>query len=172
MMELFTVACPESWSTFVRPYAEALHLPTLPLHVHQVLGSALFYQAVYLYISPFLAKTFIPRIYNNFPKRTQINWDVHVVSFIQSVFICAIALWGMFYDEGRSPGNGTNEDATLHRIFGYSVTGAAVQGYATGYFLWDLCITVYHIKIMGLGFVAHAISALAVFSLGFVGSPY
>ncbi|TGZ81761.1 DUF887-domain-containing protein [Ascodesmis nigricans] len=165
-MEIFTRPCPESWSTYFRPFAEAIYLPTLPLHIHQVIGSAIFYQAVYLYISPIITKIFLPRIYNSFPKRTQVNWDVHVVSFIQSVFICALALWVMVHPE-RAPGYGSDREAALFRVFGYTVTGGAIQGYAVGYFIWDLFICIYHFKIMGLGFVAHAISALAVYSWGF-----
>jgi len=42
-----------------------------------------------------------------------------------------------------------------------------IQGMAAGYFLWDLMITVQHVKVFGLGMLAHAISALLVFSFGF-----
>jgi hypothetical protein len=71
----------------------------------------------------------------------------------------------MFNDAGRYS---EDADTKLYRVFGYTVTGGAVQGYATGYFIWDLIISVYYVEIMGLGFVAHAACALAVFSLGFV----
>lgn len=170
-MENFISACPEALSTAIAPLASHLHLHSLPLHTHHVFGAALFYQFIYLVISPILSNLFLRERYNSFPKRTQINWDVHVVSLVQSTFICAIALWGMLYDEERAPGWEESQDAKFYRVFGYSVTGGAVQGYATGYFLWDLCICVWHFKIMGFGFLAHAISALAVFSLGFVSLP-
>ena len=43
-----------------------------------------------------------------------------------------------------------------------------IQGLATGYFLWDLVISVANAKLFGPGMLAHAISALVVFSFGFV----
>ena len=78
----------------------------------------------------------------------------------------------MFTDHDRqAAGNDPSDEGKLYRVFGYTVTGGAVQGYATGYFVWDLMISVYYVEIMGIGFVAHAISALVVFSLGFVFVP-
>jgi hypothetical protein len=171
-MEFFTQPSPPLLAP-LQPYAEILakqaYLSSLPQHVHQILGAFVAYQAIYLFISPMLSKLLVPGFYNKFPRRTQVNWDVHVVSFVQSTFICALALWGMATDTDRqvaaaAPG----DDGVFYRIFGYTVTGAAVQGYATGYFLWDLMISAYYVDIMGWGFVAHAVSALAVFSLGFV----
>ena len=46
-----------------------------------------------------------------------------------------------------------------------------VQGLATGYFLWDLMISLVNVKLFGPGMLAHAVSALVVFSFGFVSSP-
>jgi hypothetical protein len=43
-----------------------------------------------------------------------------------------------------------------------------VQGFAAGYFLWDLGVSVRHVDVLGLGSLAHAISALLVTGLGFV----
>ncbi|KAI5797700.1 TLC domain-containing protein [Geopyxis carbonaria] len=166
-MEVFTLPCPPALSKFAEAFAEKYSLPTFPLHVHQVLIAFVAYHTIYIAISPLVSKICVPGIYNSFPRRTQINWDVHVVSFVQSVFICALALWGMFNDHDRNSWDNNSEDSALYRVFGYTVTGGAVQGYAAGYFLWDLMISVYHVKIMGWGFVAHAISALLVFGLGF-----
>lgn len=171
-MDIFTWPCPSSLSPlqkFAETLGEKLDLPTLSLHVHQAVGAVLFYQFVYLVISPALSRSLLPSFYPKFPRRTQINWDVHVVSFVQSVFICALALWGICTDAVRRQ-SGTEDlskDGALYRVFGYTATGGAIQAYAAGYFFWDLVISVYHIQIMGFGFVAHAISALVVFCLGF-----
>ncbi|KAA8914572.1 TLC domain-containing protein [Sphaerosporella brunnea] len=170
-MEIFTRPCPP-WLAPLQPYAEIIaktcNLPSLPQHIHQILGAFVVYHVIYLFISPVLSKLLVPQFYNKFPRRTQVNWDVHVVSFVQSSFICALALWGMITDEERKKAAAVpGDDAIYYRVFGYTVTGAAVQGYATGYFLWDLMISVYYVSIMGWGFVAHAVSALAVFALGF-----
>ena len=56
----------------------------------------------------------------------------------------------------------------LKRTFEYSHIQGAVQAYAEGYFIWDLFMSAWHLEIFGLGFLAHAASAVMVFSLGFV----
>ena len=58
------------------------------------------------------------------------------------------------------------------RIWGYTGAGGMIQGFAAGYFLWDLCVSVTNVNVFGWGLLAHAISALIVFSLGFVGHVY
>lgn len=54
------------------------------------------------------------------------------------------------------------------RVYGYTGAGGLVQAMAAGYFLWDLMISTVHFKIFGPGLWFHAISALWVFSFGFV----
>jgi len=53
------------------------------------------------------------------------------------------------------------------RVWGYTGAGGMIQGFAAGYFLWDLCVSTLHVGIFGWGMLAHAIAALVVFSLGF-----
>lgn len=54
------------------------------------------------------------------------------------------------------------------RVWGYTGAGGMIQGFAAGYFLWDLCVCVAHVDVFGVGLLAHAVAALIVFSLGFV----
>jgi hypothetical protein len=54
------------------------------------------------------------------------------------------------------------------RIWGYTGAAGMIQGLATGYFLWDLMISLQNAKLFGPGMLAHAFSALLVFSFGFV----
>ncbi|KAF8543095.1 TLC domain-containing protein [Trichophaea hybrida] len=170
-MDFFTQPCPPVFAplqAYATAFAETTDLPTLPDHIHQVLGAFLVYHAIFLFVSPVLSKLLIPNFYNKFPKRTKINWDVHVVSFVQSSFICALALWQMSTDAERQvAGNDMSDNGSMYRVFGYTFNGATVTAYGTGYFLWDLMISVYYVDIMGPGFVAHAISALSVYCLGF-----
>ena len=58
------------------------------------------------------------------------------------------------------------------RVWGYTGAGGMIQGFAAGYFLWDLCVSVTHVNVFGWGLLAHAVSALVVFSLGFVSYLY
>ncbi|KAM0322816.1 hypothetical protein ACHAQA_009157 [Verticillium albo-atrum] len=53
------------------------------------------------------------------------------------------------------------------RIWGYTGGVGMIQALAAGYFLWDLVVTSLNMDVFGPGTLAHAISALVVFSFGF-----
>jgi hypothetical protein len=148
------------------PYAEKLAgyfgLKTLPLHIHEVTVAYTIYHITNKYVSPALSRYFVPRTYASLNARTKLNWDVHVVSFVQSVLICTMALWVMWTDTERY------EMDTKERVHGYTGASGLIQAFATGYFLWDLVVTAQHVRVFGIGMLFHAISALCVFSLGFV----
>lgn len=154
---------PPAWlRTLVEPYAIALKSPTLSEHIHEVIGSFLFYQFIHSVVSPWLSPILFPRSYPALSARTKLNWDIHVVSLVQSVLINAAALWVMFFDdERRSMSSG-------ERVFGYTGACGLIQALAVGYFIYDLIVSVQHVKMFGIGMLFHAVSALWVFSLGFV----
>ncbi|RPA98440.1 DUF887-domain-containing protein [Choiromyces venosus 120613-1] len=158
--------CPPALTKLVEPYATKIGLHTLPLHIHQVIAAFVVYHFIFAVISPILSSTIFPTIYRNFDKRTKVNWNVHVVSFAQSTFICILAIWAACNDPERDAWS-KDEAAMLKRTFGYSEVQGAVQAYAEGYFIWDLFMSAWHLDIFGLGFLAHAASAVMVFSLGF-----
>lgn len=54
------------------------------------------------------------------------------------------------------------------RVFGYTGATGVVQALGAGYFMWDLYMCLRYFSIFGPGMLAHAISAISVFSLGFV----
>ncbi len=54
------------------------------------------------------------------------------------------------------------------RVWGYTGAGGMIQGFAAGYFLWDLMVSSMNVGVFGWGLLAHAVSALVVFSFGFV----
>jgi hypothetical protein len=54
------------------------------------------------------------------------------------------------------------------KVWGYTGASGLVQGFTAGYFLWDLFVTLANVNIFGAGMLAHAVSALFVYSLGFV----
>ena len=158
---------PPSWlSTWIKPYSEALYLPSLPYHIHEVLGAFIIYQTTQSIVSPILSKSLFPQIYANLSRRTRVNWDVHVVSLLQSVLINTAALWVMFTDQERKDMN----SSAVERIYGYTGAAGMIQALATGYFIWDLVVSARYLKIFGPGILAHAVTALSVFSLGFVSS--
>jgi TLC domain len=154
---------PPIWlSSSISTVSSRLAFPTLPLHIHELIASFAFYQFVQTVASPFLSTRIFPSIYPHLNRRTKINWDVHVVSLVQSCSINAAALWVMYVDEER------RNMGALERVYGYTGGCGMIQGLAAGYFLWDLVVTSRNLGIFGVGMWAHAVCALCVFSFGFV----
>jgi hypothetical protein len=162
MHDPFPFARPAILVPYVEKVADLLSLKTLPLHFHELTLAYAVYHTTNRYISPALSRYFVPRTYNALNARTKINWDVHVVSFVQSVVVCTLALWVMWVDDER---NGMD---TKERVHGYTGASGLIQAFAGGYFLWDLVVTAQNVNAFGIGMLFHAISALCVFSLGFV----
>ncbi|OQD69977.1 hypothetical protein PENDEC_c028G01182 [Penicillium decumbens] len=153
---------PPAWlRDLVQPIALKLNSPTLAGHGHEVVLAFAFYQFIHSFLSPWLSPIIAPQSYPKLNARTKLNWDIHVVSLVQSVIICAAALWVMFVDDERW------SMSSAERVFGYTGACGLIQALAVGYFLYDLIVSVVHIKMFGIGMLFHAISALWVFSLGF-----
>ena len=146
------------------PFAERLQLPSLPYHIHEVITAYILYQSIESVLSPWLSTRLFPNIYPKLNRRTRINWDVHVVSIVQSCLINALALWVMFKDEERYD----MRHSAVERIYGYTSASGLIQAFATGYFLWDLIVSTRNFSIFGIGIWFHAVSALSVFAFGFV----
>ncbi|KAF6787075.1 TLC domain-containing protein [Colletotrichum sojae] len=144
-----------------QPLADSLSLTSLPFHVHEVLAASVLYSVIYYPISPMISRLIVGRKYLDLPRRRRINWDAHVVSLVQSTLINALAVWAMFVDTER------NEMDWQARIWGYTGAAGMIQALAAGYFLWDLVVTSCNMDVFGIGTLAHAISALFVYSLGF-----
>lgn len=151
-----------AWPPLVRlvtPFAQRLNLNTLPLHIHEVVIAFITYHVVFL-LSPMISSYLFPRHYPSLKPRTRINWDVHVVSLVQSTFISALGLYIIWADKERM-----EEE---HRVFGYTGLGGAAQAFALGYFVWDLVMSAMYFDVFGIGFLMHAASAVVVFAFGFV----
>lgn len=162
MRDPFPFQRPEYLVKYVEPIADALHLRTLPLHFHEVAFAFALYYFTNKCVAPAISRFVFPNIYPQFNARTKLNWDVHIVSFVQSTVICGLALWVMLDDDER------DQMSQVERVHGYTGGTGLVQAFAGGYFLWDLMVTVQHVSVFGIGMLFHAISALCVFSLGFV----
>ncbi|KAJ5763998.1 hypothetical protein N7533_002679 [Penicillium manginii] len=153
---------PPAWlRNLVEPYALSLSSPTLPDHIHEVILAFAFYQFIHSFLSPWLSPILFPKHYPKLNARTRLNWDIHVVSLVQSVLINVAALWIMFADTERS------QMSTGERVFGYTGACGLIQALAVGYFIYDLIVSVVHINMFGIGLLFHAVAALWVFSLGF-----
>ncbi|KAL9088377.1 MAG: hypothetical protein Q9159_003151 [Coniocarpon cinnabarinum] len=161
MKNPFPVAAPQSLVSFTAPYADRVSLAALPYHIHEVLISAVSYHIIYALISPALSRRLFPQTYGGFDKRTRLNWNVHVVSLVQSILITALALWILVYDTERG-----SSDWKM-RVYGYDAANALVVSLACGYFLWDFIMTALHMNVFGPGMMAHAIAALTAYGAGF-----
>ncbi|TGJ78113.1 hypothetical protein E0Z10_g10652 [Xylaria hypoxylon] len=161
MKDPFPIPPIPALSAAVQPWADYFNLPTLPLHIHEIVIIAAFYEFIRSVVSPVLSNRLFPAQYNALSKSKKLNWDVHVVSLVQSTTINALALWVMYVDEERK------QMDWQERLWGYSGGAAMIQALAAGYFLWDFFVTAANVNVFGLGMLAHAISALLVYSFGF-----
>lgn len=144
------------------PFARSLALQTLPFHVHEILPAFCFYEFVNRVVSPYVSARLAPKTYPHLPRKTKINWNVHFVSMVQSCFINTLALWVIYLDKERS------QMDWKERVWGYTGAGGMVQGFAAGYFGWDLWASIKDVDVHGWGALFHAFSALAVSTMGFV----
>jgi len=156
------IAAPPYFVALTKPLANRLSLSTLPWHAHEILIGFVWYHFILYYLSPTLSRILVPKIYARFNRRTRLNWDIHWVSMVQAIFINSAALYVIFTDEKRK------EMDWKGRLWGYTPASGMVQGFAAGYFLWDLQISSQHIAISGVSALLHAIGALAVTCVGFV----
>ena len=165
MLDPFPFRPPPLLGLLTKRIAPYFGLTTLQFHIHEVLGVFLLYHFICLYISPILSNAVIPSTYKKFPRRTKIGWDVHVTSFFQCMLVNIVCLYIMRYDQERK------DMDFRERIWGYTGGCGLVAALATGYFLWDLWVSYVHLDVFGPGMLAHAVSALCVYILGFVSLP-
>lgn len=152
-------------TTFTTPLSSLLALRTLPQHIHEILLALITYHLLFLYLSPLLSRRLFPCTYLSLSAKQRIKWNMHAVSMVQSLFINALALWIIWADEERWA-MGWRE-----RVWGYTGATGMVQGFLTGYFFWDLAVSLGDVEVHGWGNVVHAASALVVSGLGFVSLP-
>lgn len=162
MRDPFPFPAPAALVRLAKPLSEYFSLTTLPLHIHELLFATLVYFGIQTYVSPWISPRLFPQTYPKLNARTKLNWDVHVVSFVQSVIISILSFWIMAKDDER------NQMPWLERIHGYSPAVGMVAAFGAGYFLWDLMVTGWNMSVFGIGMLMHAVSALTVFLLGFV----
>ncbi|KAI5291585.1 hypothetical protein KEM54_003322 [Ascosphaera aggregata] len=123
--------------------SQHLRLAALPLHIHHLLFSFTFYQAVHSVVSPFLSSRLFPKTYASLDKRTRLNWDIHVVALVQAIIISILSLYVEFWDQNRR-----EMVSPVDRLYGYACGSGTVGAMAAGYFLWDtlVCLSIrFHI---------------------------
>ncbi|KAF2436466.1 DUF887-domain-containing protein [Tothia fuscella] len=154
---------PAILSNSIRPFSEKIGLTTLHLHIHEILFAALLYEFIFRVASPICSRWLVPSRYGGLNRRNQLNWDAHMVSMWQALFINSVALWVIRTDPQRKVQNRDWKE----RLWGYNGAAGMVQGFAAGYFLWDVVVSSLHLDVMGLSSLIHAVSALGVTCIGF-----
>lgn len=160
MLDPFPV--PSSLHNAIQPLTNQLHLNTLPLHIHEVLISYASYTFLNAVLSPYLSAQLLPTLYTQFPRRTKLQWNMHVTSFVNSTFVSAAALYVLYADRDRL------SDTWEERMWGYTGLGGMVQAFGAGYFLWDVQVCATNLKTLGVMDLLHAVVALCIAILGFV----
>jgi len=152
-----------AWQARFQSLFDYFSLQSLSYHIHEILLVFATYHVIFEYIAPLLSSTLLSKSYKNLSYESKLRWNMHCVSMVQSCGICGVALWTIFMDQDRKHMN------LEERIWGYTGAAGLVQALATGYFLFDLVVMVRHLKVFGLGMLAHACSCLLTYTLGFVG---
>lgn len=126
------------------------------LHWHEIAASFLFYYGIQQ-LSPIISRKYF-KDYDKLGYKMSLNFDVHVVSMVQSVvsILSVVPMWNHPSWKNR------NEDPRS-AILLYYPYGGFVGSITIGYFLWDLYICLRHVRMFGVGFLFHAIAALTVF---------
>lgn len=153
---------PPHLSRRVWAFAERFNLSTLPPHASQILAAFAAYETTFFIISPVVSRLVARSKYTSLPKRTQINWNLKLVSFVQACFINYCALRVIFRDSGRRALMGRDD-----RLWGYRSDYGTVQAFAAGYFLWDVYVSLRYLDMLGPSSLAHGVAALAISILGF-----
>ncbi|KAH3687401.1 hypothetical protein WICPIJ_001614 [Wickerhamomyces pijperi] len=141
------------------PYVEEYLVPLFPsalekvaYHIHEIIIIIGFYHFIFVLsslVSPLLVD------FSKVPRKTQIDFHVHVVSFVQSVIIVILAL-------------PLNFDQTLYqdRVFATTPYSSLVTTAAFAYFVWDSIISTVYISLFGVQFLVHGIISSIVFFIG------
>ncbi|QLQ78599.1 hypothetical protein HG537_0A08460 [Torulaspora globosa] len=132
------------------PNSDNLYL----LHLHEIIGSFVFYQLVYAYVAPWLNRLVFRDKYSSISDaKTRINFDIHTVSSVQ----CLVT----FYTIAPTLFLPMNLNVVTYR----NELVCMASSMAIGYFLWDLLICIRYFNLYGFEFLAHAASSLYVFLL-------
>lgn len=141
-------------SSLVQPVASYFGYTVLPAHISEVVFAAALYQFIFT-LSGYLSPIFVPS-YKTLNKKTQLNFDIHVVSHVQAILIILLSL-PLFGDKVLA----------ADRIYGYTPYSGFVSAMALGYFVWDIIICTKYINMFGIGFLVHGLSAFFVFLQSF-----
>ncbi len=146
--------------------ATKLHLLTLPLHIHEIVLSYALYNFIDAVLAPLISSRLLSNQYRAFSRRTQLQWNMHVTSLVNSTFISLAAIYVLCADVDRL------SDTWEQRLWGYTGAGDMVQAFGAGFFIWDVQICAANVQTLGVTDLVHASMGLIISFLGFVSTSY
>ena len=121
------------------------------LHLHEIVYSFIFYHTIFTYIAPLINKIIFNGRYNKINnKKLKMDFDVHIVSMVQS-FVSLYIIWPVLTLPMTSYNIATYQNDYCSMITSLSA----------GYFIWDLIVCLKYFSVYGFQYLIHAIFALA-----------
>ncbi|PVV04869.1 hypothetical protein BB560_000617 [Smittium megazygosporum] len=132
--------------------------PLLAYHWPTILFWALFFEFV-VYAGIYTLKIFSPKKYGSMGYIETMGWTTHLASQMHASVAVYLSLYFLFGNrEQIDKYTGFDERVTI--LTNFSGGLSLILGIPSRYFVWDLFISIVHIKHIGIGFVMHALIAL------------
>jgi hypothetical protein len=128
----------------------------------------LFFSAIYL-LSNILSPIMFPHILKKTDKKSHsrvIKWNLEVVSLVNSIIICSLAI-PYYIIMKVNPSNLEFSEIVNDPFYGYSERALFVISIATGYFVWDLIVSIIHYPILKFVSLFHAMFSMLSFLMIF-----
>jgi hypothetical protein len=143
-------------------FVHSMGLKSLPLHAGQIVTAAFIYFAIQNILSPFISTILFPQQYPKFDRRTKVLWNVGVVKMIKAPLNCFMCLVAMV------KGMKTAHAITMEgRVWGYWSRGSSVQAIATGFYVFEILISIQYFDVLGLRTFLHAVASSSCSLLAF-----
>ncbi|KAH9452811.1 hypothetical protein Pst134EB_016763 [Puccinia striiformis f. sp. tritici] len=134
-----------------------IDLENLRTHYHIILFSTIGCFTIQLISHHILSPKLFPHHYPKLSNYTKFNWDIRVVAWVHAFYATAIAVHVL---------SNPTLFTLIHqdKLFGYQVRAMNYLSISTGYFLWDIIVSLkLTISRGGIGFLVHAISCFVAF---------
>ncbi|PWN17833.1 hypothetical protein BCV69DRAFT_123270 [Microstroma glucosiphilum] len=143
----------------VEPFCTKYGFPHLATHFPLALASLVFWVSLQFASALITPSLYAP--YKNLPRKTRVQWHVHLVALVHAVIITplAAAQWYAVRQDGGLVGG--KHPLAANRLYGYTVETGNVYAIALGYFAWDVVVSA---LFDGPAFIAHGVVAMVAFT--------
>jgi hypothetical protein len=147
----------------LEPFCTKYGFPLLARHFPLALASLAFWVSLQFASALITPSLYAP--YKNLPRKTRVQWHVHLVALVHAVIITplAAAQWYAVRQDGGLEGG--KHPLAANRLYGYTVEIGNVYAIALGYFAWDVVVSA---LFDGPAFIAHGVVAMVAFTFVYV----